>query len=676
MQPDTKPLLVRRVASGRLSALGGVQLPPRHEEEGSGSDVEDAMEGLQVGVKVQWDAGKAQRIILAVGQHVGAALRRDESRISFCGVEIDDDHTDEDALDNDEGAETEGAKTERSEPQSPAQSSPARSPASERMRGFGRLLRSLGHLSLAAGTRRSSGDMLQPIRLSPPSHSKRRRASASSFSARQNQPQPLSRVQPLADSKYSRDAPFRSDLRSSTESASHEFDEPLSAPIRGPARPMRRPAVFPTPVLTARVVRARKLNNIYVGGLVKQQVNPYVTLRVGDVKRRTPPVPNCTSPVWEGCADCEFRFELPAGCAATTELEVAIKDRNAFGRNEWLARHRIPLSLVPPSTGANGTFLRMTLALPARRVRGSEAVDVAYGTELTLELKLDDMEGWWACEESGLNTESPSLRLGPPSPPSDSAMLNLKFRHLPSARDGDFEISAAQEAEKRERGENREERGSGDASTHGTAHYGRPLPRNVPSSEQADGAKELSTEFQSVSPSPHLSSRLLGSKSKNQNKEYEGDGSSLGGTRSPFPGGQSERSVRADSQGRQGGRELSNSSFRRGGPLADPTHYNDGRRLETPDSDNVGKKNSLASATRGLFRTHSRRERIPSHSPSTSPTARLDGKAASTPTALSLVAASESGVQQQQRVHPGDTLALNGLTTPAVAGVPTLVSHD
>ncbi|KAJ1634496.1 hypothetical protein T492DRAFT_504524 [Pavlovales sp. CCMP2436] len=100
------------------------------------------------------------------------------------------------------------------------------------------------------------------------------------------------------------------------------------------------------------------------------------------------------------------------------------------------------------------------------------------------------------------------------------------------------------------------------------------------------------------------------------------------------------------------------------------------RRLETPDSDNVGKKNSLASATRGLFRTHSRRERIPSHSPSTSPTARLDGKAASTPTALSLVAASESGVQQQQRVHPGDTLALNGLTTPAVAGVPTLVSHD
>jgi hypothetical protein len=161
-----------------------------------------------------------------------------------------------------------------------------------------------------------------------------------------------------------------------------------------------------------RVVRCVRLNNIHVGGLIRQQINPYVTLRVGGVKRRTPVVPGSTSPTWEARADCAFQWELPAAGGATEQhLEITIKDKNAFGRNEWLARRRLAVSVVPPSTGASGTFLQMTLALPSRRVRGSDAVDVAYGTELVLEVQLQDMAAWWEAEERGLNRDETSVRL-------------------------------------------------------------------------------------------------------------------------------------------------------------------------------------------------------------------------------------------------------------------------
>ena len=183
---------------------------------------------------------------------------------------------------------------------------------------------------------------------------------------------------------------------------------------------MRRPAVFPPPVLTVRVVRAVGLNNIHVAGLLRQQINPYVSLRIGEAKRRTPVVTGSTCPSWEGRSDASFKFELPRGRVDETHLELAIKDRNVLGRNEWLARYRLPLSAVPPSTGASGNFIRVRIALPCRRVRGSESVDNAYGTELTLELLLEDMHGWWEAEEAGLNREHSSVDLGaqpPPQPP-------------------------------------------------------------------------------------------------------------------------------------------------------------------------------------------------------------------------------------------------------------------
>lgn len=188
-----------------------------------------------------------------------------------------------------------------------------------------------------------------------------------------------------------------------------------------PQPTVRRPAVFPKPVLSVRIISASKLNNIYV---LPRPLNPYVTLRVGKKKHRTPTVYNTKSPRWvkDSLDTTEpFRFELERGAPKTAELEVTIKDRNPLSKNEWLASWRLPVATVSPSTGATGQFTRMELKLPARRFRGSDAVDMAYGTELVLELSLQDMESWWDEEEAAAQVDRSAEEGSTESPRSDDA---------------------------------------------------------------------------------------------------------------------------------------------------------------------------------------------------------------------------------------------------------------
>jgi len=371
---------------------GAEENPGTDTDSDADADGGEAEQGelVRIGTKLRWDGVRVQRVLLVLGRSEGMRLAQDDSRVRLTG-----------------GARILG----------PAARSPARSPA-----------RTAPHAPPRAA----------PLTSSSPQRAGGARVAAVPpgggaggavdriFSSLSVGLSAVSQLMRSVSHMPAMSAPTSPSRHAVTPAPDARAPGGAESPARAPPSPprLRRPAVFPAPVLYVRVLSARRLNNI---NALRASLNPYVTLRVGATKHRTPTVRNSTSPDWSAAARTRqlsagggsalppsegFRFELPRGGVRAAVLEVTIKDHSKFGKNEWLAAYRLPVSTVPPHTGATGEYVRLTLQLPARRVRGSDAVDIAFGTELILELKLDDMEGWWDAEEAGLNGELGHIVIG------------------------------------------------------------------------------------------------------------------------------------------------------------------------------------------------------------------------------------------------------------------------
>lgn len=170
------------------------------------------------------------------------------------------------------------------------------------------------------------------------------------------------------------------ELSESSMNDAEDEDQPhagLSPPWLVP-----RPKKFPPPRIIVRVIGAQGLKN---GRL--RPVKSFVRLKVGNAEARTETAPNGENPVWQNSEHALVFDRMNPDC----RLEISIIDVKP-GANRCIGVTKIPIPSLSATEDASSAFVTKELDVKMRRAKLRNKGCTA---KLTVELALEDFQGWW-----------------------------------------------------------------------------------------------------------------------------------------------------------------------------------------------------------------------------------------------------------------------------------------